>query len=109
MCFWATRIFRKAKIAQAREEYLEALKSSPDLFEANFRLAYLAFEAGQNGSAIAYYRAALAVKPHHTEANVYLGEALRRDRRFQRRLLNCSVQWRSIRVRSLLTIRYRKH
>jgi tetratricopeptide (TPR) repeat protein len=72
--------FQKGEDAQAREEYLQALKSSPDLFEANFRLAYLAFEAGQNSSAIAYYRAALAVKPHHTEANVYLGEALRRER-----------------------------
>jgi tetratricopeptide (TPR) repeat protein len=73
--------FQKGEDARAREEYLQALKSSPDLFEANFRLAYLAFEAGQNSSAIAYYHAALAVKPHHTEANVYLGEALRRDRR----------------------------
>lgn len=73
--------FEKGEDLQAREEYLQALKSSPDLFEANFRLAYLAFEAGQNNSAIAYYRAALAAKPHHTEANIYLGEALRRDRR----------------------------
>lgn len=73
--------FQKGEEALAREEYLQAVKLSPDQFEANFRLAYLAFEAGQNNSAIAYYRAALSAKPHHTEASVYLGEALRRDGR----------------------------
>jgi tetratricopeptide (TPR) repeat protein len=73
--------FQKGEEAQARQEYTEAVQLTPDLFEANFRLAYLAFEAGQNSSAVDYYRRALAVKPHHSEANVYLGEALRREGR----------------------------
>jgi tetratricopeptide (TPR) repeat protein len=73
--------FKAAKDAEARQEYLAAVKLAPDLFEANFRLAYMAFEAGEFASATQYYQRALAVKPHHTEANVYLGEALRRERR----------------------------
>ncbi|HEX4769812.1 MAG TPA: tetratricopeptide repeat protein [Bryobacteraceae bacterium] len=73
--------FQKSEEVEARQEYLAALKLMPDLFEPNFRLAYLTFEAGEYGSAIEYYRRALAAKPRHTEANVYLGEALRRDHR----------------------------
>jgi tetratricopeptide (TPR) repeat protein len=73
--------FKKAEDAEARREYLAAAKLMPDLFEANFRLAYLTFQAGEYNSAVQYYRRALAVKPHHTEANVYLGEALRREGR----------------------------
>jgi len=73
--------FEAARDAEARQEYMAAVKLMPDLFDANFRLAYLAFEAGEYASATSYYRLALAVKPHHTEANVYLGEALRRERR----------------------------
>jgi len=73
--------FKTAKDAEARQEYLTAVKMMPDLFEPNFRLAYMAFEAGEYASATRYYRRALAAKPHHTEANVYLGEALRRERR----------------------------
>lgn len=73
--------FKTAKDAEARQEYLAAVKLMPDLFEANFPLAYLAFEAGDYASATRYYQRALAVKPHHTEANVYYGEALRRDGR----------------------------
>ena len=71
--------FKVSEDAEARQEYLTALKLMPDLFEPNFRLAYMTFEAGEYGSAVQYYRRALAVKPRHTEANVYLGEALRRD------------------------------
>jgi tetratricopeptide (TPR) repeat protein len=71
--------FKLSHYQEAREEYLAAEKMVPDLFEPNFRLAYLAFEAGDYPSAERYYRNALAVKPHHTEANLYLGEALRRD------------------------------
>lgn len=73
--------FKMSELAEARQEYLTALKLMPDLFEPNFRLAYLAFEAGENTAAIEYYRHALALRPHHTEANIYLGEALRRDHR----------------------------
>jgi superkiller protein 3 len=73
--------FKLDQSAQARDEYLIAEKMVPDLFEPNFRLAYLAFEAGEYGAAGQYYRRALAVKPHHTEANIYLGEALRREGR----------------------------
>lgn len=73
--------FKLGQEAEAREEYVAAVKLMPDLFEPNFRLAYLSFEAGEYSSAEQYYRRALAVKPHHTEANVYLGEALRRERR----------------------------
>jgi len=71
--------FKKGEEAEARTEYLAAVQLMPDLFEPNFRLAYISFEAGAYGRAEQYYRRALAVKPHHTEANVYLGEALRRD------------------------------
>lgn len=74
--------FKMSRNAQARQEYLEAAKLKPDLFEANFPLAYLAFEAGEYGPAVEYYRRALAAKPHHTEANLYLGEALRREHLF---------------------------
>ena len=73
--------FKLSEEAEARKEYLLALKLMPDLFEPNFRLAYLDFEAGDYGSAVEYYRRALAAKPRHTEANLYLGEALRRDRK----------------------------
>jgi tetratricopeptide (TPR) repeat protein len=73
--------YKAAKDAEARQEYLAAVKLMPDLFEANFRLAYMAFEAGEYASATQYYQRALAVKPRHTEANVYLGETLRRERR----------------------------
>jgi tetratricopeptide (TPR) repeat protein len=73
--------FKQDQAAQARDEYLIAQKMVPDLFEPNFRLAYLAFESGEYNSAEQYYRRALAAKPHHTEANVYLGEALRREGR----------------------------
>jgi tetratricopeptide (TPR) repeat protein len=73
--------FQRSEEAEARQEYLAAVKLMPDLFEPNFRLAYLTFEAGEYGSSAEYYRRALAAKPHHTEANVYLGEALRRDHR----------------------------
>ncbi len=71
--------YQKSEQAEAKTEYLAASHQMPDLFEANFRLAYLAFEAGENGEAVRYYRNALAAKPRHTEANIYLGEALRRD------------------------------
>jgi tetratricopeptide (TPR) repeat protein len=57
------------------------VKMMPDLFEPNFRLAYLAFEAGEYSSSVQYYRRALAAKPRHTEANIYLGEALRREQK----------------------------
>jgi tetratricopeptide (TPR) repeat protein len=70
--------FKVSEDAEARKEYLTAVKLMPDLFEPNFRLAYLDFEAGDYSSAVQYYRRALAAKPRHTEANVYLGEALRR-------------------------------
>lgn len=73
--------FKTSKDAQARQEYLTAVKSAPDLFEPNFRLAYMDFEAGQYASSVRFYQRALAAKPRHTEANVYLGEALRRERR----------------------------
>jgi tetratricopeptide (TPR) repeat protein len=73
--------FKMSEATEARQEYLSALKLMPDLFEPNFRLAYLTFEAGEYGSAIEFYRRALAAKPRHTEANTYLGEALRRDHR----------------------------
>ena len=73
--------FKVSQEAEARQEYLTALKLMPDLFEPNFRLAYLTFEAGEYSSAVQYYRRALAAKPRHTEANLYLGEALRRDHR----------------------------
>jgi tetratricopeptide (TPR) repeat protein len=73
--------FKVSEEAAARQEYLAAVKLMPDLFEPNFRLAYLDFEAGEYGSAIEYYRRALAAKPRHTEANLYLGEALRRERK----------------------------
>jgi tetratricopeptide (TPR) repeat protein len=71
--------FKKSEEAEAKQEYLTALKLMPDLFEPNFRLAYMTFEAGEYHSAVQYYRRALSVKPRHTEANLYLGEALRRD------------------------------
>ncbi len=71
--------FQKSEESEARKEYLTAAGLMPDLFEANFRLAYLAFEGGDFPSAVDYYRRALSVKPHHTEANIYLGEALRRE------------------------------
>jgi tetratricopeptide (TPR) repeat protein len=73
--------FKVSQEAEARKEYLAAAKLMPDLFEPNFRLAYLAFEAGEYESAVRYYRRALAAKPRHTEANIYLGEALRRDQK----------------------------
>ena len=73
--------FKAAKDVEARQEYMLAVKLMPDLFEANFRLAYMDFQAGEYDSATQYYRRALAVKPHHTEASVYLGEALRRAKR----------------------------
>jgi tetratricopeptide (TPR) repeat protein len=73
--------FKMSEYAEAQKEYLIAVKQMPELFEANFRLAYLAFEAGEDQSAVQYYRRALAVKPRHTEANIYLGEALRRERK----------------------------
>ena len=73
--------FKAGKDAEARREYTTAVRSAPDLFEPNFRLAYMDFEAGNYDSATRYYRRALAAKPRHTEANVYLGEALRRERR----------------------------
>jgi superkiller protein 3 len=71
--------FKVSEDAEARKEYLTAVKLMPDLFEPNFRLAYLDFEAGEYRSAIDYYQRALAAKPRHTEANIYLGEALRRQ------------------------------
>jgi tetratricopeptide (TPR) repeat protein len=71
--------FKVSEDAEARQEYLTAVKLMPDLFEPNFRLAYMAFEAGEYGASVQYYRRALAAKPRHTEANLYLGEALRRD------------------------------
>ncbi len=71
--------FKVSEDAAARKEYLTAVKLMPDLFEPNFRLAYLDFEAGEYSSAVQYYRRALASKPRHTEANIYLGEALRRQ------------------------------
>lgn len=70
--------FKQHQDAEARREYLAAVKLMPDLFEPNFRLAYLAFQGGEYAAAVPYYQRALAAKPHHTEANVYLGEALRR-------------------------------
>lgn len=74
--------FKMDQLEEARKEYLTAVKLKPDLFEPNFRLAYMAFEAGEYSSAEQYYRRALAAKPRHTEANIYLGEALRRERKF---------------------------
>lgn len=79
--------FEMSEYAEARQEYLTALKLMPDLFEPNFRLAYLTFEAGEYGSAVQYYRRALSVKPRHTEANLYLGEALRRDHQLPEAIL----------------------
>jgi tetratricopeptide (TPR) repeat protein len=73
--------FKMAREGDAKKEYLAAVHLVPDLFEPNFRLAYITFEAGDYSSAEQYYRRALAAKPHHTEANVYLGEALRREGR----------------------------
>ena len=73
--------FKVSEDAEARQEYLTAVKLSPDLFEPNFRLAYMAFEAGEYSASIEYYRRALAAKPRHTEANLYLGEALRREQK----------------------------
>jgi len=73
--------FKMSQEAEARNEYLTAVKLMPDLFEPNFRLAYLDFEAGEYRSAVEYYQRALAAKPRHTEANIYLGEALRRERK----------------------------
>jgi tetratricopeptide (TPR) repeat protein len=73
--------FKVSEDAEARREYLTAVKMMPDLFEPNFRLAYLAFEAGEYSSSVQYYRRALAAKPRHTEANIYLGEALRREQK----------------------------
>jgi tetratricopeptide (TPR) repeat protein len=73
--------FKVSEDAEARQEYLTAVKLSPDLFEPNFRLAYMAFEAGEYRASVEYYRRALAAKPRHTEANLYLGEALRREQK----------------------------
>jgi tetratricopeptide (TPR) repeat protein len=75
--------FKKSEYVDAKKEYLAAEKIMPDLFEPNFRLAYLAFEAGEYPTAVEFYRKALAVKPRHTEANIYLGEALRREQKTQ--------------------------
>ena len=73
--------FKVSEDAEARREYLTAVKLMPDLFEPNFRLAYMAFEAGEYSSAVQYYRRALAAKPRQTQANIYLGEALRREQK----------------------------
>lgn len=73
--------FKMSEQADARREYMMAVKLMPDLFEANFRLAYMDFQTGDYASAVQYYRRAIAVKPRHAEANVYLGEALRRERK----------------------------
>lgn len=73
--------YEKKEQEQARNEYLEAVKQTPDLFEPNYRLAYMAFEAGDYPAAVKYYQHTVAARPRYTEANVYLGEALRREGR----------------------------
>ena len=83
--------FKVSEDTDARKEYLTAVKLMPDLFEPNFRLAYLDFEAGDYRSAVQYYRRALAAKPRHTEANIYLGEALRRKEKFLKPSSNCAA------------------
>ncbi len=61
--------FKVSEDAEARKEYLTAVKLMPDLFEPNFRLAYLDFEAGDYNSAVKYYRprAGRQASPHGSQ------------------------------------------
>ena len=66
---WGTRTSRSQRRLKLATEYLAAVKLMPDLFEPNFRLAYLAFEAGEYSSAEQYYRARSCRKtaPHRSQ------------------------------------------
>lgn len=72
----ADAYFAKEQSEQARAEYLKALALKPDLLEANFRLGYLAFQAGDRESAAVYFRNEISVNPTYVDAYLFLAETL---------------------------------
>jgi predicted Zn-dependent protease len=72
----ADAYFAKEQNDSARNEYLAALKRKPDLLEANFRLGYMAFQAGDHESAIHYFQSEVALNPNYVDARVFLAETL---------------------------------
>lgn len=72
----ADAYFAKDNNRMARTEYLKALEMKPDLLEANFRLGYIAFQNGDDESAIAYFRHELVCNPAYVDAHTFLAEAL---------------------------------
>lgn len=72
----ADAYFAKEQNDEARGEYLKALTAKPDILEANFRLGYMAFQAGDKKSAARYFRQEVSLNPTYVDARVFLAEAL---------------------------------
>ncbi len=72
----ADAYFAKEQSKAARNEYLAALKTKPDLLEANFRLGYIAFQAGDKDSAAHYFLNEVKLNPGYVDAHLFLAETL---------------------------------
>ncbi|MGC8744750.1 MAG: tetratricopeptide repeat protein [Verrucomicrobiia bacterium] len=62
----------------AKERYLEAIKSDPSLYEANYNLAVVFYELGDIDQALVYYELALAINPESKNARFNFAIALQK-------------------------------
>jgi tetratricopeptide (TPR) repeat protein len=74
---YANAYMQKDKSAEARREYQEALRLKPDLPAVNFRLGYLLYQDREYVAAAECFRKELALNPSYSDANLFLGQALR--------------------------------
>jgi tetratricopeptide (TPR) repeat protein len=73
---YANAYVQKGNDAEARREYQEALRLSPDLPAVNFRLGFLFYKEGDYIPAADCFRRELALNPSYSDANMFLGQTL---------------------------------
>jgi tetratricopeptide (TPR) repeat protein len=70
--------FALEKDREARAEYAKALALNPKLPNLNFRIGFLAYQAGEDEAAEKYFREELKIEPDHSDTWLFLGETLKR-------------------------------
>ena len=67
---------RLHKVAEAREQYEQALRLKPDYADAHYNLGNAFLKEGRLSDAIGHYEQALRIKPDYAEAHNNLGNVL---------------------------------
>jgi predicted Zn-dependent protease len=70
--------FGLEKDQESRAEYSKALALNPKLPNVNYRLGFLAYQAGEDDTAEKYFREELKIEPEHSDTWLFLGETLKR-------------------------------